>query len=181
MSDSRAKGPPQLFTVVLGDGLEEEILSPLSRHLSSRWSVGAREIERLCGRGAGFGSGPLPTFLRLASSASNVRVILLTTVDPDAAETPAESPAETAATCRFPPPLDALVCSCRVVRCKSGRIPTDALRAAVREQTGCDPMNPTEGASRVRFLVVGCHTEERVLALAMLLRRVSTARMWRWR
>src|SRR5206468_1815566 len=138
VSDSSSKDQGrQRLTVVLGDGLEEEILSPLSRHLSSRWSVGAREIERLCGRGAGFGTGPLPTFLRLAATAGNVRVILLTTVDPDAGATPPST--------RFPPPLDGLVGACRIVLCQSGRIPTDALRAAILEQTGWDPMDPGDG------------------------------------
>jgi ADP-ribose pyrophosphatase len=150
----------QPYTIVLGDGLDEQVLSPQSRHLAARTNVGEREIERLFGRGRGFGSGPLPTFLRmtLEKQAAGGRVGLILLGDTDLGER------------RFVPPVDEVAEQCRVIRCSPDHIPWDDLRKAVLEQSGIDPTDPADG--RLRFLVVGCHTEERILALAVFLRRV---------
>jgi ADP-ribose pyrophosphatase len=152
------------YTLILGDGLDEEVLSPQVRHLTSRTNVGEREIERLFGRGRGFGKGPLPTFLRLALEAGKagrrVGVILLSTVEAPDAEL------------HFAPQLAEIAEQSQVIRCASGRIPWDDLRRVVLQQTGIDPAAASSWSSGLRFLVVGCHTEERILALSVFLRRV---------
>jgi ADP-ribose pyrophosphatase len=162
-TQAHARGTP--FTVILGDGLDEEVLSPQVRHLTSRANVGEREIERLCGRGRGFGKGPLPTFLKLAlergQAGHPVSLILLSTAEASA------SPEQ-----HFAPPLDELAARSHVIPCQRGRIPWDELRRVVHERTGIDPAAPSNGSPGLRFLVVGCHTEERILALAVFLRRV---------
>jgi len=153
------------YTIVLGDGLEEEVISPQMRYFDSRSHVGAGEVERLFGRGRGFGQGPLPTFLRAAiacrESGERVGIVLLAHVDenPEAGEGLAET--------RFGAPLDGVVARSSIVACPGGHVPWDRLREAIREQSGVDPL---QLGTRLRFLVVGCHTEGRVLALALVLR-----------
>ena len=70
-----------MYTIIIGDGLTNEALSPENQFQGSPENVGLREIARLLGRGKTFGEGPLPTFLRFASSAhaegKPVGVILL--------------------------------------------------------------------------------------------------------
>jgi ADP-ribose pyrophosphatase len=70
----------------------------------------------------------------------------------------------------FSPTLDAVAARSSVVRCPGGHIPWDALRQAIVQQTGMDPTRPMPRGSGLRFLVVGCHTEGRVLALSLVLR-----------
>ena len=170
MSTSQGAGSDRPFTIVLGDGLDEEVLSPQVRHLDSRASVGEREIERLFGRGRGFGQGPLPAFLQLAlaeqKAGGRVGVVLL-----GRSHEPSDEDHGSTAK-RFAPPLDEIALETRVIGCPPGRIPWDALRQAVLEQTGADPGHAANGGAGLRFLVVGCHTEERILALAVFLRRV---------
>jgi len=159
---------PAPYTIVLGDGLEEEVISPQVRYFDSRAHVGEREVGRLFGRGRGYGRGPLPTFLRAAlargESGERVGVILLAHVD-EANEEPGAL-AET----RFAAPLDALATRTTVIRCPAGRVPWERLRETIRERTGIDPMAPPGDGPGLRFLVVGCHTEGRVLALALFVR-----------
>ena len=161
-------GPEAAYAIILGDGLEEEVISPQVRYFDSRAHVGQREVERLFGRGRAFGQGPLPTFLRTAlelrEKGERVGVILLAHVDETAEN--GESLAET----RFTPTVDAVAARSSVVRCPGGHIPWDRLRAAVLKQTGIDPTTRAGRESGLRFLVVGCHTEGRVLALALVLR-----------
>jgi ADP-ribose diphosphatase len=165
--------PP--FTIILGDGLDEGCLSPQNRHLCARSSVGEREIERLFGRGREFGRGPLPKFLSLAldkaAAGGRVAVILLANMP---ANEPADEPAEPSpdGDHGFAPPLDELAARCRVIMSRPGQIPWSQLSAAVREASGIDPDTAVPGNTGLRFVVVGCHTEERILALAVFLRRV---------
>ena len=156
-------------TIILGDGLNKDVLSPQSRYLASRSNVGEREIERLFGRGRSFGKGPLPAFLRLALEKGKdgpVSVILLASEEESADGDQARSEP------RLAPPLDEIAELGRVISCQPGRIPWDELRSAILEQTGIDPTTAERERSGLRFLVVGCHTEERILALAVFLRRV---------
>ncbi|HEX6886018.1 MAG TPA: NUDIX domain-containing protein [Planctomycetota bacterium] len=152
------------FTIVLGDGLEEEVVGPQVRHLDSRTHVGEREVERLFGRGRSFGNGPLPAFLRAAleqgEGGARVAVFLLAHVAHGSEEELVET--------RFTAPLTALAARATVIACPAGRVPWEDLRAAIARRTGIDPTAPD--ATGLRFLVVGCHTEGRVLALALFLR-----------
>ena len=156
------------YTIVLGDGLEEEVISPQMRYFDSRTHVGEREVERLFGRGRGYGQGPLPTFLEAAlerrESGARVGVILLAHVDEraDAGAALAER--------RFGPPLDAVAARAPVIGCPDGRVPWERLRDAIRELSGIDPTAGSATKAGLRFLVVGCHTEGRVMALALVLR-----------
>ncbi|MHC4822990.1 MAG: phosphotransferase [Planctomycetota bacterium] len=69
------------------------------------------------------------------------------------------------------PPFDQRLEGARILDTSPGRIPAEGLQAAVRDLTGVDPLDP-DARGMLRFLVVGCHTEERILALSVFLRRV---------
>ena len=118
-SAPRAPSASPGHTIIVGDGLEEEIISPQVRHLDSRNHVGAREVERLFGRGRGFGQGPLPAFLRAAldhrESGKPVGVILLAHVGAASEEDLSET--------RFGAPIDAVAARARVIPCPGGRVP----------------------------------------------------------
>ena len=58
-----------MYTIIIGDGLTNDVLNPEHRFQGSRSSVGQREIARLMGRGKTFGEGPLPTFAKRALEA----------------------------------------------------------------------------------------------------------------
>jgi ADP-ribose pyrophosphatase len=51
-------------------------------------------------------------------------------------------------------------------------IPWRTLMESVKSLTGIDPASASARAADVRFLVVGCHTDQRVLAIASFLREV---------
>ena len=130
-------------TVIVGDGLTRDILSLEHPYQTSKSNVGRREIERLMGRGKAFGDGPLPSFLREAIEARSrgaaVQLVLLKDEEGAGASELAESAV--------------------VIPTASDVIPWKALVDAFG-----DAVDPT-GASEATFLVLGCHTEKRVLAL----------------
>ncbi len=66
-----------MFTIVIGDGLTNEFLSPEIQFQAYSLHVGLQEIDRLLGSGQDFGTGPLPTFLREAVAANGRRFSLM--------------------------------------------------------------------------------------------------------
>ena len=144
-------------TIIVGDGLTKDILSLEHPYQTSKSNVGRREIERLMGKGNAFGEGPLPVFLREAiearSRGAGVRVVLLKEEEGGSGSELVEPVAELA---------DGAV----VIPTASDVIPWKALMNAFG-----DAAEPA-GTSDVAVLVLGCHTEKRVLALVTFLRNV---------
>jgi ADP-ribose pyrophosphatase len=156
--------PGQIRTIVIADGLTKDVLSPDHPYCGGYENVGDREIERLFGRGKYYGEGPLPTFLRAVSDggpANGCGLILLSPVGK-------EGPNGTGGTGTiFVEPIEELAWGAVIVPTKDVVIPADSLRAAfgtlgVSEDVFAD----------TRFLVVGCHTDRRILGLASLLKNV---------
>ena len=144
-------------TIIVGDGLTKDILSLEHPYQISKSNVGRREIERLMGKGKAFGDGPLPSFLREAIEARShgaaVQLVLLKEEEGGGGSELVE-------------PLSKLAESAVVIPTASDVIPWKALVDAFG-----DAVDPT-GASEATFLVLGCHTEKRVLAIATFLRNV---------
>ena len=84
-------------TIIIGDGLSRDVLSPELPFRESRRSVGRAEIERLLGRGKSFGEGPLPAFLRQAVAAREDGVDLVLLGEPGGFVEPLEDAAGGAA------------------------------------------------------------------------------------
>ena len=144
--------------VVIADGLTKSVLSPDHPYRASHDNVGDRESERLFGRGRGFGEGPLPVFLQAVAEGDPELVLL----SPAAHNTNAGED-----TGGFLEPIDELAGRAAVVPADEGVIPADGLIAAL-DDLGVSATRRDE----VRLLVVGCHTDRRILGLASLLRNV---------
>ncbi len=140
-------------TIIVGTGLVNEVLSPQQRYLASTSSAGPHEINRLMGRGRKYGEGPLPTFLRAARDAANegapIDLLFL------AGDSEGDAVVE---------PLEAVAQAAAVIPAPSSTIPWTELVTAI------DRFGGGENGADLRFLIVGCHTEQRVLALASFLR-----------
>ncbi len=140
-------------TIIIGTGLVNEVLSPQQRYLESASSAGLHEINRLMGRGRKYGEGPLPTLLEAARDAASkgaaIDLLLL------AGDLDGEAMVE---------PLEAVAQAATVIPAPSSTIPWTEL------VTKIDGFGSDGNGDDLRFLVVGCHTEQRVLALASFLR-----------
>jgi len=159
--DSRA-----MFTIVIGDGLTNEVMSPEHQYQSSHVNVGLREIARLLGKGKAYGEGPLPTFLRTAcefrAEGGKVGVVVL---GAEASESPAGEFGD------LVEPVGRLRSDIEIVTCSDDLIPWAELLEAGGRLTDQD-LRAETSRENVRFLVVGCHTDRRIQALALLLRNV---------
>lgn len=146
-------------TVVIGAGLADRMLGAEPKHMSDPAHIGRAEAERLMGAGRDYGRGPLPTFLAGVDQArrAGAPIGLLLLTDPGVT-TPAA-------------PLAPSLCGAEVVHAPPGEVPWDPVIEALHRLTGTDPLAPG-GRDDVRFLIVGCQTEERVLATALFLRSI---------
>jgi len=159
-----------MHRIIVGDGLTNEILSPQHQYQSAPGNVGQREVSLLLGRGKSFGDGPLPTFLRCAAAAradGESVDILLVRPAPGASEM--EKDAAGPGPHDFVEPIAKIAGEALVVESDPETIPWRALVESVEQLTGTDPASAN---SDTRFLVVGCHTDQRVLAIASFLREV---------
>ena len=136
-------------TIIIGDGLTKDFLSAEQPFAASPLNIGRAEIDRLLGRGKAYGNGPLPAFLRLVveqlGSTTGPRLIVLRGDDP------------------IPEVLAPVVARAKVLASSSDVIPWRDLWGEISSDGG---------ESELRFVVMGCHTERRILALASYLRNV---------
>jgi thiamine kinase-like enzyme len=154
----------EVRSIVIADGLTKNVLSPDHPHRAAHENVGDREIERLFGKGKRYGEGPLPTFLRAVAEGVSARVcglVLLAPLDSH------ESDRAASAGASFVETIADLSEHAIVVPTKDGVIPADLLLEAFRNLGVCgDELTDTQ------FLIVGCHTDRRILGLASFLRNV---------
>ena len=155
-------------TIIIGDGLTNKFLSPQHQFASFKENLGQLEIAKLLGRGKAFGQGPLVTFLQHASDSKEVSVVLLSHAGSgDGVEV---SPADL-----FVDPVADIADGCDVVRTDGNTVPAGSLLAAISECLGFSEPPEALDAVKVRILVVGCHTETRILTIASYLRRMLGA------
>jgi len=131
--------------IVIGDGLTKECLGSEQPFAASAQNVGASEIDRLLGRGKAYGNGPLPAFLRAVVDASGTRGPRLVLLHDEG---------------HFADVFDPIVARATVMAAPHDLIPSRDLAAEI------------SGRGDTPVLVVGCHTERRVFALASYLRNV---------
>ena len=161
-----------MHRIIIGAGLSNEILSPQHQYQTSKCTVGQRETALLLGKGKEFGHGPLPTFLRLAAAAhatgEPVDLVLLREVPGDSGQ---DDTVSGSGPKDFVGPIDELSRDATVIDSGPHSIPWQPLIAAVEQLTGIDSTSTSAGDD-LRFLVVGCHTDQRVLAIASFLKEV---------
>ena len=147
------------LAVAIGTDLSDAVLGTEPRHVSSRVHVGRAESERLLGAGREVGSGPLPAFLAGLARARRTGTRVGLIVIGDRGTTPVM------------PQLSSFLCGAETIAASPGGVPWQPMIEAIRRVSGTDPLAP-DGRDDVRFLLFGCHTEERVLATALLLRSI---------
>jgi hypothetical protein len=140
-------------TIVIADGLTKEFLGTEQPYASAAVNIGGAEIDRLLGRGRAYGEGPLPAFLAQVSSAvgEDCRLLVLKRDTP------------------LPEILEPALMGAETVASDPDVLPWSELWGAIR---GGDEQALIVGAGEPerRFVLVGCHTEGRILSLATFLR-----------
>ncbi|TNF76601.1 MAG: NUDIX domain-containing protein [Acidobacteria bacterium] len=159
-----------MHRIIIGEGLTNEVLSPQHQYQTAPDNVGQREIGHLLGKGKSFGDGPLPTFLRsaVAARAAGEPVDLLF-LRPIPGEPEGEKDAAGPGPLDFVDPIAEVAGEALVVGSDPEVIPWRNLIESIEQLTGTDPASPEFDG---RFLVVGCHTDQRVLAIASFLKEV---------
>jgi hypothetical protein len=157
------------MNIVVADSLVRSTLSPEKQFNGLPSNLGAREIARLMGRGRAYGDGPLPRLIRAsAESGASTRLILLR----EEAES-AGAHSESAGTLsEWVEPLEELAEGVPSISCSPGLIPWRDFLRVVSEVSGAEVRSIEKGEADLTFLVVGCHTEKRVQAVATFLRSV---------
>jgi ADP-ribose pyrophosphatase len=162
-------------TIIVGDGLTNDHLSLEHSFQDSKSNIGRFEINRLMGRGKAFGNGALPSFLRQAMEARSkgvgVAMVLLKSVGEPGGDATASDSSRSRAS-EFADPLGEIANAAVVIPSPATTIPWKELVSAFSNLTGADlPSKAAEGEP-VRFLVVGSHTDRRVLTMASFLKNV---------
>jgi ADP-ribose pyrophosphatase len=156
--------------IIICDGLTRETMSPELRYQSSRSNIGRPEISRLLGIGRSFGQGPLPRFLKLAVDAARtdgaeVKLLFLCDI------ATSQEAAQNSQLLDFVEPFDELSAHGTVIPTNAGAIPWQSILEEIgyMDHTAMQPVNFDRAP---RFLIVGCQTEGRVLAIGHLLRNM---------
>ncbi|MEM1180255.1 MAG: NUDIX domain-containing protein [Acidobacteriota bacterium] len=152
--------------IIFGDGLAEAHLSPDDSSHPNH--IGSWEVDRLMSADGQYGVGPLPTFLRAAAAGEGAEHIQVMLLDAALDVQPSNPVTDTfSARSGLSTTLRDIRRRARVIPLPSDTIPwkflEDTVGAAAR-------LEREEGTNDVRCLVVGSHTERRILALTLFLR-----------
>jgi ADP-ribose pyrophosphatase len=153
------------FTVAIGMGLSESVLGRDLQRECNPTHVGRAEVERLMGEGREFGHGPLPSFLSQLDLACQTGAQLGLVLICDDLQQASEGglPSSMGS-------VSHLLDNAAFVSAPRGRIPWSPLLHAIRSISDRDPLDST--AEPLRFLLLGCHTEQQVLWMALFLRSI---------
>jgi ADP-ribose pyrophosphatase len=152
--------------IVIADNLVRSTLSPERQFSGIPSNVGAREVARLMGRGREYGDGPIPRLLRgIASDSGGTGLILLREEAPGGPD--GDGPGDTLA--EWVEPVAPVAESVPVVSCPPGRIAWRELIEAIAGVAGVPQADVESGTADLDLLVVGCHTDTRVLAISTYL------------
>ena len=164
-----------MFTIVIGDGLTNEFLSPEVQFQACPRNVGRQEIERLLGAGPDFGNGVLARFLREAASArkrgAKTALLLLRGTEPSVGSDGGNKPQHDGGG-DFVEPLKDIAGDAEVIETMHRALPLLAFRQAIERLTGFDPVAEETDRSDFRFFLLGCDTEKRIFAIATFLRSI---------
>ncbi len=160
-------------TIIIGDGLSRAVLDPDQPFRDLPRNVGPAEIDRLMGRGRMYGDGPLPAFLRAAVDAADAGAPIRLLLFGESVKTSGEEEHLPATASSFAEPLEEIARRCMRIETDPDSLPWAELQRLLGKE-GADAA--PSSAEETRYLVVGCHTEHRILALASFLRLVLGAR-----
>jgi ADP-ribose pyrophosphatase len=157
--------------IIIADGLTNEFLSPEVQFRHRTVNVGTHEVARLMGAGTRFGTGPLPTFLNrtLGDGAATAKTGLLVFRDLDEE---ASADGFGAGSADFVEPFHDCVRKARIVPCIRGEISFEEFSRAIEDLTGVVRTPGVKSRRRIRFLLVGSHTDKRIFVTATFLRDI---------
>jgi ADP-ribose pyrophosphatase len=167
-----------MSAIIIGIGLDNKFISPDIAYLARKESVGEQEIARLLGKGKALGQGPLPLFLRHAAAhganGHEVARIIISRFKPDHRQ-PAAGAQVYLDDIDIVDSLKPWISGAELVTLEEDEALWGDIQDAIRRVTETEP---TALASRddLRFLIVGTHTENRVLAIGSFLRNVLGAK-----
>jgi len=157
--------------IIIADGLTNEFLSPEVQFRHRPMNLGTHEIARLMGPGTRFGTGPLPVFLNRilagGDSAADAALLVLRDLDDEASADGFE-----AGSADFVEPLHDCVRGAVIVPCARGTVPFEAFCREIEKLIGAGDISKAKNRRRIRFLLVGSHTDKRVFVTATFLRDV---------
>ena len=134
--------------------------------------MGQREIARLLGKGKAFGEGSLPTFLRAAAEARNngaaLELLFLQPGD-DEEDGSSAGAAESGDPSGFVEPIPQVAAEATVLSTHRDIIPWEKLLGTLEHLSEKTLKSSGSGSGDPCFLIVGCHTDKRILAIAALL------------
>lgn len=155
----------QSYAIIICDGLVNARINPASPYSSAKTSIGPSEMARLLGFGKNYGNGPLPTFLQAATKAardgSKIGVILLQESQENAASNDSHEFEQTFRA--FPPQFEDICTYAHLVKTEPCVIPWAQVEKNIEYYLS---KVPRQTKTQIRFLVVGCNTEGRPLAIA---------------
>jgi ADP-ribose pyrophosphatase len=164
-----------MTAIIIGIGLDNRFLSPDVAFLARKESIGETEIARLLGRGKAFGQGPLPMFLRSAAEAINSGGDLAEFLISRQVTGRTSGERTNFDGVEVLDVLKPLEGGAELVVIDEETVLLDALREAILRVTGIE-VDKLNDRDDLRFLIVGTHTENRVLAIASFLRNVLGAK-----
>lgn len=173
----------QPFTLILADSLTNDFMGG-GAFEQTGVHIGQRDVERLMGAGSAAGNGPLPTFLSQAVVAlrQGRPIGLILVRDCHDPKDPDQLPellrygrhnvrGEQGAA--FLPFLKPLLSAAAILETRSLSLPLKSLRRVTRRLLGQDLLTLNGEQRRLlRWVLVGCHTDKRILGTANLLRNV---------
>ncbi len=161
-------------TIIICVGLSRRNISPELHLQSTLANIGRSEIARLMGEGRDAGDGPLPSFLRMVcgdAGRADGKVHVVFIGDGVVAESPEEPrAAQGRPGDELQEPFRQLSGGCEVIPAARGIVPWGELLRSIDSVVRA---GPADESTALRFLVVGCHTEGQVLAVAQALRQLA--------
>jgi ADP-ribose pyrophosphatase len=173
-----------MYSIIIADGLTNDFCSVDPQFQNISLNIGIDEINRVWGEGELFGKGVIPTFLKSAieskSADLKIGLILLRDYhdpsDPDQQEEffrYGEHGIIDSKGADFAKPVDEFVPSSEVINTSTLAMPLDKFQNAVINLFEIDPLSGDQDLqSRFKILLIGFHTEKRILSTAHILRNV---------
>jgi ADP-ribose pyrophosphatase len=170
-----------MTTIIITDNLVNDYCGHQPRFLQKNVNIGLHEIERLFGSDKELGEGALPTFLRLQVEKDNTRIIFFKDsysyddqMQQEYLERLGEHCMKGSVGEEFIDFLKGVVAKSKVLNSMGLSFPLEEFRQYINALTDVDifSYNLPEVLSKVRFLLVGFHTERRIFSTANILKNL---------
>ncbi len=173
-----------MYAIIIADNLTNDYCSPEPQFQNMRVNIGVQEIGRLLGEDETYGQGVLPSFLESVVNAKRkggqIGLILLRDYhdpnDPTQKEELiryGEHSLVGSKGVEFIDPIQELVPHAEVINSSTLAMPLESFNEALRRIIGTEQLQRDhQNREKIKFLLVGFHTDKHILSTASLLRNV---------